>query len=380
MTRDDARRILEHHRDALNRHDVSSLAALYAEDAVLESPMFNVVRGRTAIGESFSRLFDLFPDYSITMRDPLFIYEGDRAAEFSTVTGTQRTPLYGLPATDRPIEYHAARLFTFRDGLIAYEQRIYDFGGVLDRLEKTRLDRELATASEVQQMLMARSDLSGAFFGVARASLPCRVISGDFLEYHHVPSVRFGLVLGDVSGKGPPAALVAAMLHGMLTMEADGFRRPGAVLTRLNRGLCGRQMEERYATLCCAVLSPDGQLTYSNAGHPPPLVVTPGGIRCLTAGGPILGVFEHAAFPSESVQLASGDSVVLYSDGVTEAASADGEEFGIDRLIAAAGAHARSEPASLVAGLLGSVKSFTGTAASNDDATIAVLTYRPAGR
>ena len=185
MTRDEAQGILEHHRHALNRHDIDALTAMYAEDAVLESPMFKTVRGRAAIGESFERLFALFPDYSITMRDPLFIWEGDRAAEFSTVTGTQRVALFGLPPTGQPIEYHAARLFAFRDSLIAHEQRIYDFGGVLERLEKTRIDRELATASAVQQMLMARADLVGDFFDVARASLPCRAISGDFLEYHH---------------------------------------------------------------------------------------------------------------------------------------------------------------------------------------------------
>jgi steroid delta-isomerase-like uncharacterized protein len=372
MNRDHARQILEQHRDALNRHDVAGLAALYAEDAILESPMFRTVVGRQAIAASFEKLFVLFPDYSITTRESLFIWEDNRAAEFSTATGTQRGPLFGLPPAGQRIEYQAARLFTFRERLIAYEQRIYDFGGVLERLEKTRIDRELAVASAVQQMLMASSNLAGEFFDAARASLPSRSISGDFLEYHHLPGTAFGLALGDVSGKGPPAALVAAMLQGMLsTMSA--LEAPGALLTRLNLALQRRDIADRYATLAYAVLEPGGRLTYSNAGHPPPLLVTPSGIRPLAEGGPILGVFGDASFPSETLQLAPGDSVVFYSDGVTEAAASDGSDFGVDRLIASTVAHAADPPTVIVDSLIGAVREFVGPAALVDDATIGVL-------
>jgi steroid delta-isomerase-like uncharacterized protein len=378
--RDEARRILQRHQEALNRHDVAGLAELYAEDAVLESPMFRTVRGRQAIGASFHRLFEAFPDYAVTMRDPLFIFEGDRAAEFSTVTGTQRGALFGLPATGELIEYHAARLFTFRDDVIAHEQRIYDFGGVLDRLEKIRLDRELTTARAVQDMLMAQEAAAGTFFEVVRASLPCRSISGDFLAYHDIPAVGFGLALGDVSGKGPPAALVAAMLQGMLSTAASDHAAPGALLGRLNLGVKSHRVDGRYATLCYALLTPGGRLTYSNAGHPPPLLVTARGIRPLTTGGPILGVFEDAAFPAETLQLSPGDSVVVYSDGVTEATAPSGEEFGLARLVAAAAAHTSSRPAEFVAGILAAIRAFADTAASVDDATIAVLKFRdPAG-
>jgi steroid delta-isomerase-like uncharacterized protein len=376
MTRDQAHGLLDQHRDALNRHDVPTLASLYAEDAVLESPMFKTVRGREAIRASFEQLFTLFPDYAITMQEPLFICEANRAAEFSVVTGTQHGPIFGLPPTGRPIVYHAARLFVFDRGRIAHEQRIYDFAGVLERLEKTRIDRELATASAIQQLLMAGTDAAGEFFEVARASLPCRTISGDFLEYHHVPNVAFGLAIGDVSGKGPPAALVAAMLHGMLSMAADGFTEPGALVQQLNRGLRRRGIEERYATLCYARLAYDGRFSYSNAGHPSPLLVRADDVEPLTAGGPILGVFEQASFPSETLQLHHGDTIVFYSDGVTEASSPDGEEFGVDRLIRAIQASQPASPSLLVSELLSTVRRFTATSALVDDATIAVISVR----
>jgi sigma-B regulation protein RsbU (phosphoserine phosphatase) len=268
-------------------------------------------------------------------------------------------------------------LFTFRDGLIAYEQRIYDFGGLLERLEKVRLDHELRTAATLQQMLMAHTDLVGDFFEVARVSIPCRAIGGDFLEYHHIPRVSLGLALGDVSGKGAPAALVAAMLHGMLAMAADGFSAPDTLLHRLNEALRRRELAERYATLCYAVLSFDGRLTYANAGHPPPLLVTGPRVEPLTAGGPILGVFESSQFPSDTVTLAPGDSVVFYSDGLTEAVSPTGEEFGIERVMTEIAEHAHAKPAALVTRLLTTLQQFASTATSVDDATIAVLTYRP---
>jgi serine phosphatase RsbU (regulator of sigma subunit) len=106
------------------------------------------------------------------------------------------------------------------------------------------------------------------------------------------------------------------------------------------------------------------------------LLVTAHGTRTLTAGGPILGVFEDATFPADTLQLSPGDSLVVYSDGVTEAAAPDGEEFGLDRLVAAASAHSASRPAALVESVMAAVRAFSDTAASVDDATIAVLTFR----
>lgn len=376
MTRDDVRATLQRHLELLNRHDVASLAAMYAPDAELISPMFHTVRGRQAIAESFVRLFEVFPDYTIAARDALLLTEGDRAAQFATVTGTHRLALYGLQPTGHEIKYQAARLFTFAGGLIVGEQRIYDFAGVLERLEKTRIDRELALASAVQRALMARTASAGAFFELVSASLPCRAIGGDFLEYRDLPSGAFGLAIGDVSGKGPAAALVAAMLQGMFSLVGDPHTGPGEVVGRLNRALYQRDIAPRYATFLYGILESDGRFTYSNAGHPPPLLVGASGVRPLTAGGPILGVFESAAFPSDTVTLLPGDALICYSDGVTDAEAPDGTDFGLERLIDAARAQGAARPRAFVDGLLAGVGAFANTAASVDDATIAVLRYR----
>ena len=376
MTPHEMKLLLRRHQDALNRHDVPALLRLYADDAVLESPMFDTLRGRAAIGASFERLFTIFPDYSIVMSDAHYLSEGDRAAEFSTVTGTHRVELFGLPPTGQQIEYQAARLFTIRHGRIAFEHRIYDFGGVLERLEKARMERELAVAAAVQHTLLCRTEHTGPFFEVVGSSLPCRAIGGDFLEYLDLPRGEVGLALGDVSGKGPAAALVAAMLQGMFSIVAGESLTPEPALTRVNQTLCRRGIEPRFATLAYGMLAPDGRLTYSNAGHNPPLLLTASGTKRLTEGGPMLGVFPDASFPEETIMLSPGDSVVVFSDGVTDALAPDGDDFGIDRLLECAASYRLARPADLLSHLFATVKDFVGSAPPSDDVTIAVIRYR----
>jgi sigma-B regulation protein RsbU (phosphoserine phosphatase) len=301
-------------------------------------------------------------------------------AEFSTVRGTHSVEFHGLPATGQQIEYQTARLFTIRDGLIVYERRLYDFRGVLDRLDKMRTDREMALASAVQHAL-CRTNYGGPSCTFVASSLPCRTIGGDFVEYLELPGASFGMAVGDVAGKGPAAALVAAMLQGMFSIVASTREpEPSAVLSTLNAGLHARDVHPKFATLFYGVLAPDGRFTYSNAGHQPPILVRAGETRVLAEGGPILGVFENAAFPGESVQLSPGDMVVAFSDGVTDAAAVDGADFGMERLIeVVASARARTAD-ELLRHVLRAVETFSGPAPPTDDVTIAVVQYeRPSG-
>jgi sigma-B regulation protein RsbU (phosphoserine phosphatase) len=271
------------------------------------------------------------------------------------------------------VDYHAARLFTFARDRIASEHRIYDFRGVLERLEKARVDRELTVASAVQRTL-CRTHHSNAFAEVAGSSLPCRSIGGDFLEYIDLPSGDLGIAVGDVSGKGPAAALVAAMLQGMFSIVATESVHPQIALSRVNRALCRRGIEPRFATLAYAVLSPDGRLTYSNAGHNPPLLLTTAGVERLTIGGPMLGVFDDAEFPQATLTIDAGDSLVMFSDGVTDAIAPDGGDFGMDRLLACARAAHAFAPADVLARLVDTVRDFCGPVPLVDDVTIAVAT------
>lgn len=376
MTREEVSALLRQHQQALNDHDVAALMTLYAEDAVVTSPMFNTVGGRAAIEGAFEALFKLWPDYRIRLRDSLFICEENRAAEFSTVMATHSAELFGLPPTGDRIEYDAVRLYTFRDRYIVEERRIYDLVGVLERLGKARLERELTVAADIQRMLLPRTQQAGAYFEAVGASMPSRAIGGDFFEYMDLASGDFGVALADVSGKGPAAALVAAMVQGIFSVEAEAEQDPSVTLSRVNRALRRRGMEPHFVTLVYGVLSSDGCFRYSNAGQNPPILLTKTGVHHLLTGGPMLGVFDEVAFPEETVSLRPGDTLVIFSDGVTEARNAAGEEFTDARLLACVEGHHNEAPQAILDTLVGHVRAFCGDATQSDDVTIVVVRFR----
>jgi serine phosphatase RsbU (regulator of sigma subunit) len=208
-----------------------------------------------------------------------------------------------------------------------------------EALESAKVEQELKVAAAIQQSLLPAAGRTGAFFVTAGASIPCRAVGGDFFDYIDLPSGRFGFILGDVAGKGSPAALLAAVVIGMFSAEAFYQESAASLVTRLNRGLFRRAVEARFLTAFYGMLAADGSLTYSNAGHNAPMLVTGGGVRRLETGGLVLGLFDHAAFEEETVVLQPGDTLIVFSDGVSEALNENGDEFGDERLLALIDAH-----------------------------------------
>ncbi len=244
-------------------------------------------------------------------------------------------------------------------------------------VEKARLDQEMATAAQIQQALLPTRSRTGRFFDAVAEMLPCRSIGGDFFEYIDLPDGRFGFALGDVSGKGPPAALLGALTQGSLAAQTAVASGPADALTRLNTALVRRAIEGRFVTLFHAQLDPDGTLTFCNGGHNPPFLVDGrGAVRRLETGGMPMGLFDGLPFAEESVTMEPGDFLVLFSDGVSEALDPDGNEFEDARILESiAGAPAREAPAQMEH-LLASVKRFTAGAPQNDDVTVLVVAYR----
>jgi sigma-B regulation protein RsbU (phosphoserine phosphatase) len=232
-------------------------------------------------------------------------------------------------------------------------------------------------AAEIQQALLPKGGRVGAYFRLAAASIPCRSIGGDFYDYVDLPGGGFGFALGDVAGKGPPAALLSAMMQGIFAAQAAASDTPCQTIARVNLALYKRGIESRFVTLMYGSLERDGRLTYCNAGHNPPLVIGHGAVRRLETGGPIVGLFEHAAFEEETVVLAPGDWLIVFSDGVSEALSADGEEYGEARILATAGTHADLQPQELLHAIFADVRAFTRGAPQSDDITAMVLRYGP---
>lgn len=246
-----------------------------------------------------------------------------------------------------------------------------------ETMEKAKMEQEMRIAAEIQQALLPKAGHSGAFFRTSASSIPCRSIGGDFYDYVDLPTGAFGFALGDVAGKGPPAALLSAMMQGIFSAQAAASDTPCQTIARVNLALFKRGIESRFVTLMYGSLEPDGRLTYCNAGHNPPLVVGKGGVRRLEVGGPIVGLFEHAVFQEETVVLAPNDWLIVFSDGVSEAMSASGDEYGEERILAVVDRETSLAPADLLQAIFADVRTFTKGAPQSDDITALVLRYGP---
>jgi serine phosphatase RsbU (regulator of sigma subunit) len=248
-----------------------------------------------------------------------------------------------------------------------------------EKLEKARLDQEMRIAAEIQQALLPKPRASLGFVEAAAASVPCRSIGGDFFDYIDQVGSSFGFTLGDVAGKGPPAALMSAMMQGMFAAQAPAAEGPASAITRFNKALCRRGIEARFVTLLFGVLTPEGKLTYCNAGHNPPMVIGTRGVRRLEAGGPVVGLLEAAPYSQATEQLDRGDVIVLFSDGVSEAFNLAGEDFGEARLLDVARGAGSTSSQALVDQIVAAVRAFTKGAAQSDDITVMVIRYLGAG-
>jgi sigma-B regulation protein RsbU (phosphoserine phosphatase) len=246
-----------------------------------------------------------------------------------------------------------------------------------EKLEKSRMEQEMRIAAEIQQALLPKPRASLGFVEAAAASIPCRSIGGDFFDYLDEPGTKFGFTLGDVAGKGPPAALMSALMQGMFVSQAQFAEGPATAVTSMNKALCRRGLESRFVTLMFGVLTSAGELTYCNAGHNPPMVVGKRGVRRLDQGGPVVGLLEFAPYGQETVTLDVGDTVVIFSDGVSEALNSAGEEYGDARLQAVVeGTQKPTVTAqSVVDRVVSEVRGFTKGAVQNDDITVMVLRF-----
>ena len=244
-------------------------------------------------------------------------------------------------------------------------------------LENAKLEREMQTAAEIQQALLPHRQRSGAFFEAAAATLPCRSIGGDFFDYIDRPDGALAFALGDVAGKGPPAALLAALMQGSLAAEGCVGAGPAATMTTVNTALVRRGVQGRFVTLFYAVLNPDGRLVYCNAGHNAPVLVTATGVARLDIGGMVVGLFDGVPFDEGAVTLQPGDCVVLFSDGVPEAMNGDEEEYGDNRLLECLAGMTGSACEPRLQEIFASVERFTAGAPQHDDVTAMVVTYQP---
>jgi sigma-B regulation protein RsbU (phosphoserine phosphatase) len=253
-----------------------------------------------------------------------------------------------------------------------YNARLYK-----DSQDKHRMEEQLAIAREIQQALLPQPAKDLPYVRARSRNLSCHEVGGDYFDYFNLEGGRFGFALGDVAGKGISAALLASMIQGIFSAQML-FEAPlPAMISNVNRTLAQRGTGNRFVTFFFGILDPDGNCTYVNAGHNPPLLVSrDGSMTELTAGGMVLGLFEGAPYEAGSIKLQPDDHLVLFTDGVIEALNAAGEEFGKERLEVLLQENARSAAPQILGRLEEAVLSFSAHAPQHDDITMMILGFR----
>lgn len=253
-------------------------------------------------------------------------------------------------------------------------------------MQGKQLEQQLDLARSVQQDLLPEGQLRIPDVQLAAECIPAWGVGGDFYDVFPVSDGEsgggVGLVLGDVSGKGMPAALLMGVIHGAVRSSswAESSWQHEDASARLNSLLCERTSGARFASMFWAYYHPSSEtLHYINAGHCPPLVVqTRQGrtqVRALEGGGPVLGLLPGVYYQQSTEALKAGDSLILYSDGVVEAANAAGEQFGEDRLRQVVEDCAAGDMNNLRDRILQAVRSFTRTRQFDDDLTLLAVQF-----
>ena len=247
---------------------------------------------------------------------------------------------------------------------------------VRERLSRrSDLERDLAAASAAQAALLPRSMPMMPGFDAAALTRPARGVGGDFFVAQSLGDQRVALALGDVAGKGVPAGLVASSLQARIEAVARyGAGTATEVVTAVNRTLCITSDGARFATLTyLEVHPPSGAVTLVNAGHLPALLIARDcAARHFASAGPALGLLPEATFPAHHVTMQEGEMLVLISDGVTEAFSPDGEEYGERRLLDVITAHGALSAALVCQAIVDDVRRHA-PGAPGDDMTVLAL-------
>jgi serine phosphatase RsbU (regulator of sigma subunit) len=289
----------------------------------------------------------------------------------------------GVAPTGREEEFKAIAIYRIEGGKIAEEWGMGTSGSEMmrqrleqERIERERIEQELEVARRIQQASLPEDvpELEG--WEISPHYQPAREVGGDFYDFHLLSEGRLGLVVGDATGKGVPAALVMSTTCGMLQAVSQGLdsSSPGEVLERVNETLLTRIPANMFVTCFYAILDPkSATLIYANAGHDLPYLHRNGAAVELRARGMPLGLMPGMGYEEKETTLQAGEAALFYSDGLVEAHDPKGEMFGFPRLRALCAEHGKER--SLVDALLEELERFTGEGWEQED-DITLLTLR----
>jgi sigma-B regulation protein RsbU (phosphoserine phosphatase) len=246
--------------------------------------------------------------------------------------------------------------------------------------EKKRLDHDLEIARDIQRILLPSEAPAINGFQISGINVPARQVSGDYFDYIQVDEERLGVAIADVSGKGVPASLIMAICRSVLRAEAVRNPSPADVLRKVNRQLYPDIKEDMFISMAYLILNHrHDAVTLARAGHDAPLLykqqsqtVTP-----LKPPGMVVGIDSGSVFDRLTIDFAvpleRDDCLVLYTDGVTETLNAEGDEFGVDRMMQSVRASATNGAQAIVRKIIEEVRDFTGSVPQNDDITLIAI-------
>jgi len=266
------------------------------------------------------------------------------------------------------------------DALAADAASILDNARLVEReRERQRLEQEIGIARDIQQPLLPKNFRDYPHLSVSGINLPCLSVGGDYFDVFPLDDKRTAFLLADVSGKGLGAALLTTMLQGALSGMTLGTD-PARVFNHVNRFLCDHAEVGRYATMFFGILEDSGKMEFINAGHPSPILLRQGTAEeAFTEGSFPVGLVPEAEFSTTTLQLEPNDTLVLFSDGVTEAMDPEDQLYGVGRLRAVLLGKNEMPLDEIQKTLLESVENFARGARQADDLTILLVRFRAVG-
>jgi len=246
--------------------------------------------------------------------------------------------------------------------------------------EKKRLDHDLEIARDIQRILLPSQAPAVSGFEISGINVPARQVSGDYFDYIKVDDQRLGVAIADVSGKGVPASLIMAICRSVLRSQSANNPSPADVLRKVNRQLYPDIKEDMFISMAYIILDPaNNRVTLARAGHDAPLlykrstqIVTPIKPRGMALGIDSGSVFDRLTADFD-ISLETDDCLVLYTDGVTEALDAEGNEFGLERTAQSVRASAMKGASTIVTRVIDDVRNFAGSQPQNDDITLIAI-------
>jgi serine phosphatase RsbU (regulator of sigma subunit)/ketosteroid isomerase-like protein len=372
--------------EARIKGDLEAVDQMMAPDFLSRTPLLSVQEpDREDAMQAIAQLSRAISNPSIHFEDQLA--QADKVVSRFVVHATHdRGELMGVAPTGRELSWMGIFIHRISEGKIAEE-----WGGSLgltELLRRQRLEQEISERERIEQEMRVARRIQQASLPEEVPTLegwqitpyyqPAREVGGDFYDFYELEDGRVGLVVGDATGKGVPAALVVTATYSMLraVAQALGSFSPGELLAQVNETLLARIPPNMFVTCFYAILEPNsGILNYANAGHDLPYLCQGDDAEELRARGMPLGLMSGMSYEEGEASLRQEDNVLFYSDGLVEAHDPEGEMFGFPRLRALVAEHAKEEERSLGDFLMEELYSFVGDSWEQED-DITLLTLR----